>query len=198
MQYNHWSHDLKDSVIALESIKNIISTVISGRIHTIESVNNEVLILLDQKSGIDYIREDAIGLQGIAARAQWGKAWNTFTIRSERHTGSKTELEKRTEQIENGYFYPQFTLQAYFKNKETNQLSTLGIIKTKELYEFIEKNPDKVEENKSDNKFIFVQWIYLGGIIKTIPLFEKLYPKENDILSFHLEAIEALLAQGNL
>lgn len=174
--YNKWSKDLKDAVQALEGIKNTaLKKVIRGNLHTIETVDNNILILLDQKSGIDYIREDNIGLQGIAARAQWGNAWNTFTIRSARHTGSKTELEKRMEQVENGYFYPEFTMQAYFNNRQANELLTLGIIKTKDLYKFIEENPAKVEKNKSDNEFVFVRWIHLIGKIKTVPPFKKLY-----------------------
>lgn len=116
--YNNWRRDLNDSVIALESIKDTyLPKVIKGKIHTIENADNEILILMDTKSGIDYIREDTNGLQGIAARVQWGRAWNTFTIRTARHTGSETELEKRLYQIDNGYFYPAFTMQAYFDNR---------------------------------------------------------------------------------
>jgi len=171
MSYNKWDKDLNDSVKAFEGIrKTILPKIISGEILTIESAENDVLIKLDQKSGIDYIREDKTGMQGIAARAQWGKAWNTFTIRKERHTGAKTELEKRKEQIEKGYFYPAFTMQAYFDNRTNNSLLSIAIIKTKSLFEFIENNPEKILQRKSDNLFIAIEWIHINNLIKTSEL----------------------------
>lgn len=167
--YNNWNVDLEDSVKALESIKDTyLSKIISGKIYTIESSSDEVLMKLDTMCGIDYIRENKDGMQGIAARVQWGNAWNTFTIREKRHTGNKTEYEKRIYQMNNGFFYPYFTLQAYFDNRENNNLLSIGIIKTLDLYEFIELNPDKVNRRKSDNEFIYVKWIDLGNIMRKI------------------------------
>ena len=167
--YNNWKKDLGDSVIALEGIRyTYLSRVISGKIHSIESLDNEILIKLDQMSGIDYIRENNIGLQGIAARVQWGNSWDTFTIRSTRHTGAETELSKRRRAIREGYFYPAFTLQAYFTNRKENRLLSLGIIKTLDLYDYIIANPEKIIIRKSDNEFVVVNWADLGPLIKVI------------------------------
>ncbi len=159
-KYNTWEKDLSDSVIALESIKNtVLPRLIKGKIHTIESSNNEILMLLDQKCGIDYIREDEEGMQGIAARVQWGdKAWNTFTIRSKRKSGAETELEKRLNQIENGYFYPAFTLQAYFNNRKENILKSIAIIRTDDLYRLYVDNQGLFHKQHSDNEFVFIRW----------------------------------------
>jgi hypothetical protein len=166
--YNNWELDLSDSIIALNKIKlDILPCLISGNIYSIENSNNEILILLDRLSGIDYIRKDESGLQGIAARVQWGKDWQTFTIRSSRHTGSKTELEKRIFQIKNGYFFPAFTLQAYFDNRSDNNLLSIAVIKTIDLYNFIIKNPDEIEKRKSDNEFIVIRWSKLKHLTKT-------------------------------
>jgi hypothetical protein len=157
--YDNWLNDLNYATKALEKIKdNELQKIIKGKIHTIENKDNEILMLLDTKSGIDYIRENDLGMQGIASRVQWGKNWDTFTIRTKRHTGTKTELSKRLEQIKNGYFYPAFTLQAYFDNKQDMNLLSIAITKTLELYEFIEKNKNLIYSNKSDNDFIFVKW----------------------------------------
>jgi hypothetical protein len=167
--YNNWKKDAIDSARAIESIRDTyLPKVILGKIHTIESMDNEVLILMDLKSGVDYIREDDFGLQGIAARCQWERVYNTFTIREKRHTGTITELEKRKIAIDRGYLYPTFTLQAYFDNRENNELLSLGIIKTLELYNFVKNNPDKVHKNKSDNDFVYVRWQDLGNNVKKI------------------------------
>ena len=161
-KYNYYKDDLDKSVEALKSIKeNILKKIFRGNLYNIETSKNNILILLDQKSGIDFIREDETGLQGIACRVQWIKSgrhpFNSFTIRLERYTKQKTEFEKRKEQITNGYFYPAFTLQAYF-DETTKKLLSIGVIKTNKLYEFIENYPDQVYENKSDNVFKFVRF----------------------------------------
>lgn len=165
--YNNWIKDMSDSVVALDKIKgNVMPKLISGKIFSIENVDNEILLLMDKVSGIDYIRQDKHGLQGIAARVQWGKNWDTFTIRSARHTGTQTELEKRLYQIKNGYFYPKFTLQAYFDNRIDNQLLSIAVIKTVDLYNLYELSPELFESNKSDNEFKFVRWSKIQNLIK--------------------------------
>lgn len=167
--YNKWDKDLSDSFLAIEKIKlTILPKLISGKIHSVENQENGLLTLFDVLSGVDYVREDNHGLQGVAARVQWGNAWNTFTIRSKRHTGTKTELEKRIEQIESGYIYPTFTMQAYFDNRQKNNLLSIAIIKTLDLYLFVKNNPDKVYKNKSDNDFIYVKWVDVYNLIKLV------------------------------
>jgi hypothetical protein len=156
--YNTWDVDLKDSILAIEKIKNnILPTLISGEIISIEQEKNEILLMFDKYSGIDYIRKNDIGLQGIASRVQFGKNWDTFTIRTKRFTGSKTEYEKRLEQIEKGYFYPQFTLQAYFDNRTDMNILSICVIKTIDLYYEIQNNKN-VKTRISDNVFSFIHW----------------------------------------
>jgi len=156
--YNNWSVDLKDSIAAIEKIKKtVLPLLISGDIISIEQQQNEILLMFDQYSGIDYIRKNDIGLQGIACRVQFGKAWDTFTIRAKRHTGAKTEYEKRLEQIQNGYFYPQFTIQAYFDNRQDLNLLSICIIKTLDLYFEVQHNKN-VKRRTSDNVFIYIHW----------------------------------------
>lgn len=171
--YNHWRDDLNDAVRALESIRHTyLPRVISGKIHTIEKAQHHILLLLDTKSGIDYLRENSEGVQGIAARVQWGRAWNTFTIRAVRHTGTETQLQKTIRAIEEGYFYPAFTLQAYFNTREENRLLSIGAIRTLDLYRFVQEHPEKVYSNKSDNAFLFVRWDDLSGMVKAIQIEE--------------------------
>jgi len=157
--YNNWEKDLSYSMKALLSIeKTILPTMISGKIHSIENSDNHVLVLMDRRSGIDYIRENEHGLQGIAARVQWGNAWDTFTIREKRHTGTITEMQKRIFQIENGYFYPYFTLQAYFSDRKEMKFLSAAAVKTVDLYDFIKEKPFCIYRNKSDNDFLFIKF----------------------------------------
>lgn len=159
--YNHWSVDNDDSVRAFEAIQHtVIPKLIAGEIIRIEKQDNEILLTIDQKAGIDYIRSNETGLQGVAWRAQWGdRAWDTFTIRYKRHSGAETEYEKRIRQIRDGYLYPAFTMQGYFDRRKTNLPLSVGIVKTLELYELIVGTPGVVHENRSDNQFLFVRWV---------------------------------------
>lgn len=167
MPYNHWRVDSNDSIKALEKIKDVITPdMIRGKIHSVENSDNEILMLLDRKSGVDYIREDDAGLQGIAARVQFGCAYNSFTIRYKRWSNTKTEYEKRIEQIKNGYFYPFFTLQAYFDNRDAMNLLSVAIVKTKDLYNFINFYPEHLENRFSDNEFIVVYWDIIAKFYK--------------------------------
>ena len=156
--YNNWTIDLSDSINAIEKIKlTVLPTLISGEIISIEESNNNVLLLFDRYSGIDYLRKNNVGLQGIASRVQFGKNWDTFTVRVKRITGAKTEYEKRKEQINKGYIYPYYTLQAYFDNRKDLNLLSICIIKTIDLYNEIENN-ENVKTRISDNVFKFISW----------------------------------------
>ena len=165
--YNPWGEDLKESAKALLTIKeSVLEVLFNGKIYNIESSKNEILMLIDQHSGIDYIVDDGEGLVGVATRVQWGGNYRTFTIRESRHTGSKTEYEKRKHALrlihkDSSYIYPALTMQAYFDNKEDNNLLSLAITRTRDLYDFIEKYYDdstRVRRNSSDNDFIYVRW----------------------------------------
>lgn len=159
MRYNNWQKDLKDSNKAIMSIADdILPLLISGKIHSIENSKNKMLLMLDQCSGIDLIRQNKKGLQGIAVRVQFKSDFRTFTIRSSRHTGTTTELEKRIQQINEGYFYPTYTIQAYFNNRQDLKLNSIAIIETKQLYEFILNNSQFVHTRQSDNVFVYTYW----------------------------------------
>jgi len=164
----NWVNDKNKSVMAFEKIEDtILPKLIRGKLINIENSNEEVLALMDVYSGIDVVRSQEKNLQGIAWRAQWGKAWNTFTIRQQRHTGTKTELEKRIESIDNGYFYPAFTMQAYFDNFSDFNCLSVGIIKTVDLFNLYKTKPEIFKQRQSDNLFLYVEWDDLKPYIKT-------------------------------
>jgi len=156
--YNNWTKDLTATSKAIEIIIPKINEFISGELYSVENSDNEILNLLDKYSGIDLIVLRDKALRGVASRVQWGNNWDTFTIRYKRHTGSKTEYEKRIENIENGEFYPALTLQAYLNNRNENKLLSLGVIRTKDLYELTQTHKELFKMRKSDNEFKFISW----------------------------------------
>lgn len=152
-QYNDWSVDLHNA--EPYTLQAVSFLGIPHPVYNIENSDNEVLRMFDAYSGIDLIGNNNNQIYGIASRIQYNVAYNTFTIRYARHTGTKTEYAKRIHAIKNGYMYPRFTLQAYVKDE---QIVSAAIMLTVDLYNFMDENPSMVHTKCSDNEFKFVKW----------------------------------------
>lgn len=168
MAYNSWTHDLKDSTKALQSVLPQLAKAVNGKFVLVEGDGHRLLKELDRISGIDLVSIFEGQIRGIASRCQWGNDWQTFTIRKERYTGSTTEYEKRIAAIAGNGMYPMLTLQMYFDHRSTNNLLSFGIMKTVDLYNLIETRPDIVKQNESDNVFIFIHWLAIKATDKKL------------------------------
>ena len=137
--------------------------------------DSELALELDQKSGIDGWHICNNGIRGIASRIQKGdKAWNTFTIRLSRDSGTKTEYEKRLEAIsgDKGWIYPHITVQAYSKTEDGPILS-VGVARTEDIMCYIKEGNNKT--NRTTNAVFAVcpwdsmkqkgykVWMYIPG-----------------------------------
>lgn len=148
-QYNNWKVDLKGTQKYLARIPELFMQ--GYTLHSIEDSDNIILQKMDKYSGIDWIAESNKRLVTVAARIQYDTTFRTFTIRTKRRTGAKTEYEKRVEAIKNGFLYPTYTCQAYF-DTSTGLLDGGAIMKTVDLFESLEKSYNK---SKSDNEFVY-------------------------------------------
>jgi len=137
----NWNSDLKKSNrlfvdIVYPEIEDIFFK--HGGLIPVESeTSNEVSEILDRRAGIDfwYVSLESNDMYGIANRVQWdGNKWNTFTVRKERSTGSKTEFEKRKNQVNRNVLYPKYTLQSYV---EEGKLLSSAIVNTSDLIEYV-------------------------------------------------------------
>ena len=171
--YNNWRIDLNN---ASQYISQITASLnIEHEMVSIEKTpDNGVLAWFDKFAGIDWIgKTPDNNLYGVAVRVQWtNNPFNSFTIRSDRHTGTKTEYQKRIEAIQHGYFYPAYTIQAYV-DKTTDILLSAAIAKTKDLYEYVDKFSYEIANNKSDNNFKIVWWSKFQSRYQTIKIYEK-------------------------
>lgn len=172
---NNWTQDLKKSSKAFIDVvwPNIKTIAGEGMIVPVESVTAQGFTKqLDMLAGIDFWQVLDNGMRGIANRVQFGDiSWNSFTIRTKRATDSQTEYEKRKNAIygQRGLLYPHLTIQSYVAKKPITFLSA-GIIKTKDLFDYIECGGKFTERiNRVDNnKFIAIYWKNLQGKIKII------------------------------
>lgn len=89
---------------------------------------------LDQLAGIDIFNIDGDVTYGVASRIQTGKAWNTFTVRKKRDSGTETEYAKRLKAINSdGILFPRVTYQAYVSADTGGTLLSMAVCLTKEL-----------------------------------------------------------------
>jgi hypothetical protein len=137
------------------------------RVEIIENPHgtDRLRVHLDTLAGIDAYQYWDRGIRGIAARVQQGN-FRTFTVRENRPSGAKTELEKRLFALHNknkGCITSYWTLQAYM-TKGYGRLLSVGLAKTEEFYRYIEQretsgHPFK-RKNASDGgeQFFYVSW----------------------------------------
>lgn len=141
---------------------------IEGR--AINGKNDTITQDFDIFAGIDVyqVREKALrsdlvsafdsNMIGIASRVQYGKAWNTFTVRLNRETGATTEYAKRKYAILNNTLYPKLTIQAYVQDDNT----TIGICQTVDLIRYIDMFTPRIQYTRRDQKgqssFYVCEW----------------------------------------
>lgn len=120
--------------------------------------------VIDRYAGVDawLIRHEQGTVYTIASRVQFvaERAWPSFTIREERYTGSRTELEKRLVAVKEGAIYPSFTVQAYVLHNPPTLLKAFTVA-TLPLYEHILGHWGDLEQrvNPDDGNLFRVVWV---------------------------------------
>ena len=142
----------------------ILKELYYGRIFKqVENTDKDISEYLDIYAGIDIlmIHPKEKSIIGIASRIQRGFCWNTFTVRCGRESGSMTEFKKRTVNMKNEGLFPALTLQAYVEPHDKKLLG-MAIIRTVELWEYIEKENPPIKQTGLDQygqaSFYVVSW----------------------------------------
>ena len=168
--------DFKDANADFAGFKTELMSHIKGDLVNIETNDSQLANMFDQYSGVDAFQIINKQLRGVAIRVQWGNAWNTFTIRFKRSSGTKTEYQKRCEAIftDVGYLYPYLTIQAYLDTRgEATRILSCCAIKTKDLYQYLAINMANVRKRKcpEGNEFLYVGFDELKRHTKNIIVF---------------------------
>lgn len=111
-----------------------------GILTSVETDSGGVAKQLDTDVGIDFIQTDKNQVcHTYATRVQAvGKFWKTFTVRSEKTSGKRTEMEKRTNAITHNGTLPKYTCQGYVNNWNDNLFLGCAVIETEELFRIIQ------------------------------------------------------------
>lgn len=150
--------DFKAANHSWVSIKKTIEKYIKGGLIDIETNDSELANMFDQYSGIDAIQIVNNQMRGVAIRVQWRCNYKTFSIRFKRRSNTKTEYQKRVEAIfmNYGFWYPYLTIQIYLDNKTDNNILSIGVVKTIDLYEYIRDNMNTIQRRTCPEGNIFL------------------------------------------
>lgn len=131
---------------------------------TTEGERGDAAEVVDQVGGIDlWLVRDGTRLQGIASRLQYREVWESFTIRARTAAGNISELDKKMAALrdrDEHFVVPNYTVQAYVERRRTGDLLLAIMIKTEDLFSFIEARPDLVQrrKNPADGSEFVVVW----------------------------------------
>ena len=177
------SNDMHVSMSWIDKAKSIIESLLPGwKIVAIEGKDDEICRILDINCGIDYLlcsQKSSLAF-GLASRVQYDHNYRTFSIRSKRDSGAKTEYEKRKVAIAVNALIPIYTMQIYI---EDNQISGLAIAKTIDILEFIERgyaikmktSPSK----KGQAEFYVCEWDMMKSLGYTVLEYDKQERSDN-------------------
>jgi hypothetical protein len=144
-----------------------------GHLKRYEGKGDPVALRLDRDYGIDYELIDQVGKpRYLATRIQqapqkvrkygspeYWLPYNTWTIRSERTSGARTEAAKRQEALREGGICPHWTLQGYVPTFDSLIVLSIGIAETEAVYCAVDAGKCWEEINPADgNKFLCVKW----------------------------------------
>jgi hypothetical protein len=137
-----------------------------GFISIEDAPDHPAIAVVDTVAGVDawFVSGDGTRLHGIAQRVQYGtEPYASFTIRARLPSGGLTELTKRREALRDrdGHpVVPHFTVQAWVERRRTGRALFVHMVRTADLFAFIEQHPDKVERrpNHEDGTEFVVVW----------------------------------------
>jgi len=105
------------------------------------------LAVVDQLAGIDYWLV-ADTLLGLASRVQYRTARDSFTVRSGKVNGARTELAKRTATLAGEGVGPHYTVQGYVAEPGGRFLLGL-VVRTADLFAFMAAHPELVQHRRN-------------------------------------------------
>lgn len=137
---SYWASDMQSANSLFTTFIAEISSKMKGELISTELEGGRLAEIFDTYAGIDAVHIWRGNVRGVAVRIQWGVNYKTFTIRYKRQSGSLTEYAKRLAAIRgnDGALYPYLTIQAYADKRERGNLLSYAIVKTADLYDYID------------------------------------------------------------
>jgi hypothetical protein len=136
----------------LKFVKPILEKEWGVKIFPVEQEDNKLLCDLDMHSSIDYSVSFENGSRWLSSRVQDDNEiydiYKTFTIRTVRPSGARTELEKIANAKKNNFNYPYYILQAYTSGDE--KLNRFAVAKWEDALILLENGIYKEHKTGDD------------------------------------------------
>lgn len=153
--YNHWTEDMDQAISDFDLIKPILERYGFTNIINLEAHLTNHHYELDIIYGCDILATLDGKEIGIASRIQRGYDYNSFSLRDKRHTGTKTEIDKRLDEIKRNDLKAIYTLQGFIEN---DVVIKMGLCKTVDLYDLFENKNGLFGYRYSDNAFYYINF----------------------------------------
>jgi len=174
MASSNYADDLRVSAYLLQHCAwpAVSGFVDGGTLVPIETRDDPTAATLDRDVGIDALHVLDGQVRGIASRFQFGEGaiqrtrgrpWDTFTVRYDRVNGTRTEYEKRLDQlrgINTGAIYPYYWIQGY-SAAATGDLLSVAVACTEDLIEYLENGREGRDwkwQTVQNARFLSVTW----------------------------------------
>ena len=146
-----------DSFVA-PALKKILG---AKRIFSTELHNNGLEKFLDQETGIDaLIVSDDGTTYPAACRIQFGKCYESFTLRRSRPKGTTTEFDKLNRAKKMGGLMPTYHVQAFIEN----DTAIIAVAETVDLLKYIDGHKDQWRKTSEGETFYYIPWRKLDKV----------------------------------
>lgn len=139
-------------------VKPAIEKNCAAQIISLENLGGKLPLMLDRQFSTDALYLKGDKMYGVSSRVQRNQNWQTFTIRAERDSNARTELQKHSDALAKGEYLPEITVQTYINDGEI----TIGIAWTADILDYIKKNKTQAKHtnNSLDGQatFLCVSW----------------------------------------
>jgi hypothetical protein len=115
MSYDAIRDQFFSQLMFTRQIQPLIESYLDVKIVNVEGEETPLAWALDQRAGVDYALILDSDVMGLSNRVQYDRNYQTFTVRSQRDNGYRSELYKRYHARFKGYFAPHLVCHTYFK-----------------------------------------------------------------------------------
>lgn len=155
----------EDSAKSLWALDNVITPALHSmgvkEVYSTENHDNGLEKFLDQETGIDaLIVSDDGTTYPAACRIQFGKCYESFTLRRSRPSGAPTEYDKIKNAKQADSLRPKYHIQAYI----TGDKATVAMANTDDIVAYADAHPCEWLKTQEGETFFVIPWRKLDKV----------------------------------
>lgn len=158
----------EDAAKSLWAFDNVVAPALkkifgAKRIFSTENHDSGLEKFLDQETGIDaLIVSDDGTTYPAACRIQFGKCYESFTLRRSRPSGAPTEYDKLNRAKKVGGLMPTYHVQAFIDG--ANDKAKVAIAETVDLLKYIDGHASEWRKTSDGETFFVIPWYKMDKV----------------------------------